>query len=213
MAPQNHHANRPERRAALECKQAARATRVNHPGQSRSAHSGIQRNRPPGKRARLPENDPFETLRRFIVQGLSLVEDIVYVGLGVLLAIAAFSLLILALKDAGVAIWNHSFGAQVVGLLDQILLVLLIVELLYTVQVSFREHALLAEPFLVVALIASIRRILIVTAEISKLPEANETVFRHSMYELVVLTVLVLVLVGSLIMLQRHGRERQDQKT
>ena len=161
----------------------------------------------------MPEKDPLEALRRFIVQGLSLVEDIVYVGLGILLAIAAFSLLVLALKDAGLAIWNHSFGAQVVGLLDQILLVLLVIELLYTVQVSFREHSLLAEPFLVVALIASIRRILIVTAEISKLPEANETAFRHSMYELVVLTVLVLALVGSLIMLQMHGKERQDQKT
>lgn len=159
----------------------------------------------------MPENDPFGAMRRFIVQGLSLVEDIVYVGLGILLAIAAFSLLVLALKDAGVAIWNHSFGAQVVGLLDQILLVLLVIELLYTVQVSFREHSLLAEPFLVVALIASIRRILIVTAEISKLPEANETAFRHSMYELVVLTVLVLALVGSLIMLQKHGRERTDK--
>lgn len=161
----------------------------------------------------MPENDPFEAMRRFIVQGLSLVEDIVYVGLGILLAIAAFSQLILALKDAGVAVWNRSFGAQVVGLLDQILLVLLIIELLYTVQVSFRKHSLLAEPFLVVALIASIRRILVLTAEISKLPEANETVFRHSMYELAILTLMVLVLVASLIMLQKQGKHQPEQKT
>ena len=143
---------------------------------------------------------------------MSFVEDVVYVGLGILLAIAAFSLLFMALKNAGFAIWNHAFGSQLVGLLDQILLVLLIIELLYTVQVSFREHGLLAEPFLVVALIAVIRRILVLTAEIPKLPEAGETVFKHYMYELAVLTVMVLVLVGSLVMLQKHERERSAQK-
>lgn len=161
----------------------------------------------------MAEKDPLETPRKMVTQGLSLVEDIVYVGLGILLAVAAFSLLAGALKNAGVAIWSRTFGAQVVSLLDQILLVLLIIELLYTVQVSFREHSLLAEPFLVVALIAVIRRILVVTAEIPKLPEAGETVFRHYMYELAVLTVMVLVLVGSLIMLQKHGKERSGKET
>jgi uncharacterized membrane protein (DUF373 family) len=41
------------------------------------------------------------------------------------------------------------------------LLILLIVELLYTVQVSFREHAVMPEPFLLVGLIAAIRRVLL----------------------------------------------------
>lgn len=161
----------------------------------------------------MAEKDPLETPRKMVTQGLSLVEGIVYVGLGILLAIAAFSLLFIALKNAGTAVWNHAFGSQVVGLLDQILLVLLIIELLYTVQVSFREHGLLAEPFLVVALIAVIRRILVLTAEIPKLPEASEDVFKHYMYELSVLTVMVLVLVGSLIMLQKHGKERSGKET
>lgn len=152
-------------------------------------------------------DDPLEGPRRRVVQGLSLVEDIVYAGLGILLTIAAFALLVSALKNVATALWTHSFNGQLIMLLDQILLVLLIIELLYTVQVSFREHGLLAEPFLVVALIAVIRRILVVTAEIPKLPGAGEDVFRHYMYELAVLTVMVLVLVGSLVMLQRHAKE------
>jgi uncharacterized membrane protein (DUF373 family) len=92
---------------------------------------------------------------------------------------------------------------QAVGILDQFLLILLIIELLYTVQVSFREHGLKAEPFLVVALIATIRRVLILTAEVAKLPE--QTVFLRTMLELALLTVMILVLVGSLIMLQKQG--------
>jgi Phosphate-starvation-inducible E family len=48
-----------------------------------------------------------------------------------------------------------------------------IVELLYTVQVSFREHTLVPKPFLIVALIAVTRRILVVTAEFAELAEAG----------------------------------------
>jgi len=33
----------------------------------------------------------------------------------------------------------------------------MIVEILYTVQVSFREHALVPEPFLIVGLIVAVR--------------------------------------------------------
>lgn len=145
------------------------------------------------------------------MQSLSFVEDVVYVGLGILLAGSALSLLAAALKNFAVALWSHALGIQVVALLDQVLLVLLVVELLYTVQVSFREHGLLAEPFLVVALIAVIRRVLVLTAEISKLPEAGNTVFLHYMYELGVLTLLILVLVVSLVTLQRRRAQQSAE--
>lgn len=42
-----------------------------------------------------------------------------------------------------------------------------------TVQVSFREHALVPEPFLIVGLIAAIRRLLVLTAEFAPLLEKN----------------------------------------
>jgi uncharacterized membrane protein (DUF373 family) len=146
--------------------------------------------------------------RRVIVQGLSYVEDVVYVGLGLLLAVAALTLLVVAIRATAIALFQRQFASQAVGLLDQILLILLIVELLYTVQVSFREHGLLAEPFLVIALIAVIRRILVLTAEVPKLPEAGEVVFRHAILELALLAAMVLILVGSLILLQRQGKRR-----
>jgi uncharacterized membrane protein (DUF373 family) len=81
---------------------------------------------------------------------------------------------------------NHlrALGGQVVGLLDQILLILLVIELLYTVQVSFRERGLIAEPFHVVTLIAVIRRVLVLTAEVPKLSKAGEAIFWHAMLEL-----------------------------
>lgn len=147
-------------------------------------------------------------LRRTVLQGLILVEDLVYAGLGILLAIAALTLLAVAVKSLASALLTRALPGQVVGFLDQILLILLIVELLYTVQVSFREHGLLAEPFLVVALIAVIRRILVLTAELPKLPEAGGVVFSHALLELALLTVMIFVLVASFIMLQKQTKQK-----
>jgi hypothetical protein len=69
---------------------------------------------------------------------------------------------------------------------------------------------LLAEPFLVVALIAVIRRILVLTAEVPKLQEAGDVIFRHTLLELSLLTVMVLVLVGSLILLQKYSHKASE---
>jgi uncharacterized membrane protein (DUF373 family) len=83
-------------------------------------------------------------------------------------------------------------------LLDRILLIIIFAEVLYTVQVSFRQHLLQPGPFLVVGLIAVIRRILVLTAELPKLVKENETIFYNAMIELGLLTVLIVALVVSL---------------
>ena len=104
-----------------------------------------------------------------------------------------------------------ALSGQVVTILDQILLILLIIELLYTVQVSFREHGLLAEPFLLVALIAVIRRVLVLTAELPKVSDVGGGVFNHALLEMALLAVMIFVLVASFIMLQRQTKQRPHQ--
>jgi phosphate-starvation-inducible protein E len=97
-----------------------------------------------------------------------------------------------------------ALASQVIGLLDRLLLILMIVELLYTVQVSFREHLLTAPPFLLVALIAGIRRILILTAEIHDVAAQGSDKFRNAMIELSILTAMSLVLVVCLSVLRNR---------
>jgi uncharacterized membrane protein (DUF373 family) len=150
--------------------------------------------------------------RMRVVKSLEFVEDVAYVGLGVLLTIAALTLLAMALKTFITALLGHSLDGQIVSLLDQILLTLLVIELLYTVRVSFREHGLVAEPFLVIALIAVVRRVLVTTAELPKLSQASEEAFRHAILELALLAAMVLVLVGSLILLQRQARQGGSER-
>ena len=94
-------------------------------------------------------------------------------------------------------------------LLDQLLLVIIIIELLFTVKVSFREHVLEPQPFLIVAVIAVARRIIVLSAGLSKLMTEDDRLFKNALYELGILTVLAVALVLSLRMLrpQEHKVE------
>ncbi len=102
-------------------------------------------------------------LRERIARIFSYVEDVMYVGVAALLALSALVLLGTAALTLGRSVAGGVLPASIIGLLDQLLLVLLIIELLYTVHVSFREHVLTAPPFLLVALIAAVRCILVLT--------------------------------------------------
>jgi hypothetical protein len=64
---------------------------------------------------------------------------------------------------------HRTIAAETLRVLDQLLSVLMVVEILHTVRISIRSHYLVTEPFLVVGLIASIRRILVITLEAATL--------------------------------------------
>jgi hypothetical protein len=57
----------------------------------------------------------------------------------------------------------------VVEVIDRLLVVLVLVEISQTVRFSIRSHTLVTEPFLVVGLIATIRRVLVVTLDAANL--------------------------------------------
>jgi hypothetical protein len=84
----------------------------------------------------------------------------------------------------------------------------MLVEILHTVRISIRSHVLVAEPFLIVGLIAAIRRILVglEAGDLSR-PETwnpeHETLFRASALELGLLGLLVLILVTAIYLLRR----------
>ena len=140
--------------------------------------------------------------RDWIARSFTHVEDVLYVALGVLLAAGALVLLADATLTFVANLIAGTLPARMVSLLDRVLLVLMFAEILYTVQVSFREHALVPEPFLVVGLIAAIRRVLVITAEFGDFKDAGAERFRATMVELGLLTVLSLVLVVSLVLLR-----------
>jgi uncharacterized membrane protein (DUF373 family) len=148
--------------------------------------------------------------RTFISAAFTRVQDVVYVALGVLLAVSAVAVLVHGGVDLLRAVTKGVDVRVIVSLLDRILLGLMIVEMLYTVQVSFREHTLVPEPFVLVALIAAVRRILVITAEFGAQPHLEEERFRMILWELALLTALILVLVGSLALLRKRAKPAAD---
>jgi Phosphate-starvation-inducible E family len=145
---------------------------------------------------------PRHPARDWLARGFTLVEDAVYIGLGLVLACSAFTLLATGAIDFAKAAWKEN--TAIIALLDRILLILLIVELLYTVQVSFREHALLPQPFLLIGLISAIRRVLLITAEFGEAHVKEPGAVQDFAIELSVLTVLILAMVGALVLLTKN---------
>lgn len=63
-----------------------------------------------------------------------------------------------------------------------------------------------------VALIAGIRRVLVLTAEFADLLERGEQAFMNAMIELGLLTAMILILVVSLMLLRRRGSQPVAEK-
>lgn len=150
---------------------------------------------------------PAPSARERIAQAFTAVEDVLYVGLGVVLAAGGVALLVNAAIYFARSLLGGAIGTSVVAVLDQLLLILMMIEILYTVQVSFREHVLVPEPFVLVALIAAVRRILVITAEFGTLADQDESAFRYAMIELGLLTVMTGVLVTCLVSLRKRDKE------
>jgi len=157
-----------------------------------------------------------DKLRAHSAQYLYLLELLLYVGVGALLSAAAA----VAVVGAGAIIWS-SVSRDILGnhgllVLDQLLLVLMLVEILHTVRISVRSKELmLVEPFLIVGLIASIRRVLVITLQASKLMEGSHgtpdaaVAFRDAMIELGLLGFLILGFVVSIYLLYRTPHRQE----
>ena len=143
------------------------------------------------------------------------VANILLIVFGVALASAGaieFSWLGLGFQLAGVlfeALKVFGGAKQMLDVIDRLLFLLMVVEILHTVRVSMRSGRLTCEPFLIVGLIASIRRVLVLTLQTAEQMHAaewspqKEALFRASMIELGVLAGLILVMVVSIFLLHR----------
>ena len=126
-------------------------------------------------------------------------EDVIYLIIGALLIITSLFLIYDTIKD----FFHYSSGAEfIIGILDNILLILMIIEIFYTIRVSFKEHSLCAEPFLIVALIAAVRRILVISVETAYMPDK----FNHHMIEISILGGLIFIFVLSTFLLKMKNK-------
>jgi uncharacterized membrane protein (DUF373 family) len=140
---------------------------------------------------------------------LSGAERILYFLAALALIAAAGGLLVVLTVDV---IGGKTGGMTntVVAVLQRMLLVFILLELAHSVHVVLREQTLVAEPFLIIGLIAVVRRILIITAEGERVSVKGKE-FTNLILELGVLTALVIALAGALYFLRPHQRSEHGR--
>jgi uncharacterized membrane protein (DUF373 family) len=129
-------------------------------------------------------------------------EDAIHLFVAALLSVAAAYLIYDALRSlvTGLSGGTSSAITVVLTALDNSLVLFILAEVLHTVRITFRDRELNAEPFLVIGLIAGIRRVLVLTAS----SEQNFTLATQGV-ELIILTGLILVMALAILVWRRSG--------
>ena len=137
-------------------------------------------------------------------------EAAILVGVTIVLLLTGLLVVVDAFRDllTGLSIYAQHGAIQstdtIFGVIETALLGLILAELVSTLIVSLEGGALRPEPFLVVALVAIVRKILLATAPVEKSIGAFGLPAQD--VDLLALTILVLLLGVTLVLVRRHGR-------
>lgn len=124
--------------------------------------------------------------------------DVVHIVIALALIVSAISFLFSAFTNL-----NAINSESISHLINEILFVLIIMEIFVTVLTYLSEHRVTFQPFLVVGIIASVRKILTIEAHLSVAEDVGREVFFRSMVDLGVNTGIVFILVLSFYLLAK----------
>jgi uncharacterized membrane protein (DUF373 family) len=148
--------------------------------------------------------------KRIFTGILDAFERIAYVAIALALSIPIVMLVFSAALSM-LEVYEVGVLETALTVLDRVLLAFIFVELIDTVRVTVRERGIfIAEPFLLVGLIAVVRRILLLTAEIER---ASAEEFQNMLIELGVMTGLVIVLTGALYFTRRMRLSEKERES
>lgn len=165
--------------------------------------------------AQREDTDDEQERERFADRALRIVEDGVYWSIAALLLTGSVVLIIAQVKTL-LHLRDSPTTQVMLEMLDGLLLVFIFVELLYAVRTSLRSRELVAEPFLIVGILACIKEIVVVSVDAANLLDKGPE-FARAIVQVGVLGVLVLVLAIAIFVLrlQRAGadhiRDRPDE--
>jgi uncharacterized membrane protein (DUF373 family) len=142
-------------------------------------------------------------------------EDAVYVVVAILLVVGAVVLLVDAAGELGGI--DKGADTAVLALLDRLLLVFVLVELIFAVRMTLTRREIVAEPFLIVGIIASIKEIILLSVEVANVLEGKATTDGSKDPQdfamlIALLGLLVLVLAASAVLLRLKERQPVEGK-
>jgi len=144
----------------------------------------------------------------FLATILDYAQTVVYYGVTLVLLVA-IGVLFVSVGTTLLAVFEVDPLETTLAVLDRVLLITIFVELLVTIEVLVQERKIVAEPFLLIGLLAAIRRILLVTAELGQSVSDPER-FLNLVTELGVLTALVISLAAALYIARRTQRRQEE---
>lgn len=156
----------------------------------------------------MPDSPKESRVRSATEQFFGYLEDFFYVAIAGSLALAGLILFGYVVYDFGTHISDGEMTTQILSLLDGLLLVFIITELIHTIRAVIDDKILVSEPFLVVGIVAAIRRLVVVGAQSKELLGTPE--FGDAMVEIGLLTGSVLAL-GVTIFLLRHTEHSEPR--
>ena len=150
-------------------------------------------------------------LRERVQGAFGFVEDGFYVAIALALTLGGIGLFGYVIYDFFTKLSDgSSFTTLILELLDGLLLVFILTELIHTIRAVIDEKVLVAEPFLVVGVVAAIRRLVVVSAEAKDL--FGKPTFSDAMLEIGILTGVIVGLVLGIFML-RHTEHSEPRPT
>lgn len=149
-----------------------------------------------------------EDRQRLADKVLGHAEDAVYWAIAVVL-VAGSVALIVAQVNTMLRLRNAPVETTMLQVLDGLLLIFIFVELLYAVRSCLRSHEIVAEPFLIVGILAGIKEIVVLSVEAAKLLEKGPE-FARAIVEIGVLGGVVLALSVAAFVLRERRRDTED---
>jgi uncharacterized membrane protein (DUF373 family) len=165
----------------------------------------------PGQKPDYAMKSPRRRPHDLVARAFDYIEDSIHVLVAALLVVAGVFVLWSAVTELGMQVQDGTKPLRIVSVvLDKGLYLFIIAELLHTVRVTIQERTLVVEPFLIVGLIAGVRRLLLVTAQIAESTSEGGVKFQWNPQgiEIVVLLALVLGMTLALILWRRYYGRR-----
>jgi uncharacterized membrane protein (DUF373 family) len=140
-------------------------------------------------------------LRYRVTTAFGFAEDGFYILVAGTLVLAGVILFLYSIYSFFDNLDTLSLSNNILELLDTLLLVFIFTELIYTIRTIISQKVLVAEPFLIVGIVAGIRRLVVLSAEVKNLVGTSE--FSDAMLELSILAATIILLTLAVFLL-RH---------
>lgn len=136
---------------------------------------------------------------------LYLGEDLILISVAAVMLAAGLFIVADAVTSLVSALTNHSLASVIFGVAESALLALILAELVHSLLMSLEGRGLSPEPFLVIAIVAILRKMLVTSVQVSASPQDAQSTML-AVGELLALALIILVLAVALTLILRHRK-------